>query len=1037
MQSKGVVRFFLIALTIVCAYQFALVIPTNKIERDARRYASDMAARDSKATYQQHYAGYLDSLSSATVFSIPFIKDFNYKDLKKSQLAMGLDLKGGMSVLLQVDLRNFLENLSGKSTDPAFTAALDKATEAQRTQQADYIALFARAWKETSGGKPLASVFARNEALKTQIKFDSPDADVLQTVRTLANSTVGETYKRLKQRIDRLGVVQPNVSLDASRDLILVELPGVDNPERVRELVSRAAKLEFWDTYRISDNGIRDNLIAADTKLKNMMSDDTTTQKAVTRMDTTYVYPISATTGQPDSTQPKEIKLTPSQTPAEQTAGPLLQPGALAFNLQGGGAVIGYAPKNRMDSISAYLKRPAIKQLFPADIDFRWSQKPVADDGRVGDGGEGKYELYAIKKFRGSDEARLDGSTITNASAQPDPNGAIAVSLAMNNEGAKIWADMTQKAADNGNREIAIVLDDEVVSAPRVINPITGGNSSISGDYGLEEAKNLASILEVGKLPASTHIVQESQIGPSLGAENISKSLFTMLLAVGLLCAFMVAYYNRGGVISVVALLANLFFIIGTLASMGTVLTLPGIAGIVLTLAAAVDANVVIYERIREELRNGLSMAKAVSTGFTRALSAILDANVTTLLTAMVLMYFGLGPIKGFGTVLLVGILSSLFTAILVGRMITEWWIERGGVINYSRPWSENWLVGINYDWMGKRRYAYMFSGAVILIGLISFFTRGFELGVDFKGGYSYNVQFAKPVDSEQIRSSLTQAFGGNPIIKAVSTENTYNITTSYKINEQGPTVADDVVAKLHEGLASAGVVENDLATFKKTTSTGTHVASSSQVGPTVADDIRSSSFYSAFAALSLIFLFLLIRFRRWQFSLGAVLSLFHDVLITLTFFTLLHGLVPFSLEIDQAIIACILTVIGFSVNDTVIVYDRIREFINTYGGRRKEEVFNLAINTTLSRTLITSGTVFLVVLLLFLFGGSAIKGFAFGMLVGIFFGTYSSVFVASALVVDFIKEDVISGSGKMVTATEPKTEPKPAKVKKIPTEVK
>jgi len=1031
MQSKGVVRFFLIALTIVCAYQFALVIPTNKIESDARRYATDMSARDTKTTFQAQYANYLDSLSSETVFSIPYIKKFTYADLKKSQLAMGLDLKGGMSVLLQVDLRNFIENLSGKSTDPAFTAALDKATEAQRTQQADYIALFAQAWKETSGGKSLASVFARNESLKNEIKFDSPDADVLRTVREKANSTVGETYKRLKQRIDKLGVVQPNVSLDASRDLILVELPGIDNPELAREVLQRSAKLEFWDTYRITDNGVRDALIAADTKLKNMLSNDTTAQAAATQMDTTYAYPTNPTTGLPDSTQPQEMKLMP-KGPANVSAGPLLS--VLAFNLQGGGAVLGYADKNKMKGIDTLLTKPEIKQLFPADMAFRWSQKPVADDGREGDTGEGKYELYGIKKFRGADEARLDGAMVTNASAQPDQNGTIAVSLTMNNEGAKIWADMTQKAADNGNREIAIVLDDEVVSAPRVINPITGGNSSITGSYALEEAKNLASILEVGKLPAGTHIVQESQVGPSLGAENINKSLFTMLLSVGLLCAFMIAYYNKGGIISVIALLANLFFIIGTLASMGTVLTLPGIAGIVLTLATAVDANVIIYERIREELRNGLAMTKAVSTGFTKALSAILDANVTTLLTAMVLIYFGLGPIKGFGTVLLVGILSSLFTAILVGRMITEWWIERGHDLSYSRPWSENWLVGFHYDWMSKRRYAYMFSAVIIAIGLVSFFTRGFELGVDFKGGYSYNVQFNQPVDVEQVRTSLTAAFGGNPIIKAVNTQNTYNITTSYLINETGTGVADQVVSKLYDGLKSVNSVENDLATFKKTTSSGTHITSSSQVGPTVADDIRNSSFYSAFAALSLIFLFLLIRFRRWQFSLGAVLSLFHDVLITLTFFTLLHGLVPFSLEIDQAIIACILTVIGFSVNDTVIVYDRIREFINTFSGRPKEEVFNMAINTTLSRTLITSGTVFLVVLLLFLFGGSAIKGFSFGMLMGIFFGTYSSVFVASALVVDFIKEDVISGTGKVVTATPVGTEAKPARAKKVPT---
>jgi SecD/SecF fusion protein len=662
-----------------------------------------------------------------------------------------------------------------------------------------------------------------------------------------------------------------------------------------------------------------------------------------------------------------------------------------------------------MKLVIEYLSRPEIAQLFPADLTFRWSQKAIEDDGTNNEMA-GKYTLFAIKKKGDDAKAPLDGSVVTQASEQPDPtSGQITVSLSMNNDGAKIWANLTRKAFEGGSREIAIVLDDEVVSAPSVNGPIEGGNSSITGNFSLDEAKDLANILQVGKLPAGTHIVQESQVGPSLGAENINSSLLTMILSVLLLCSFMIAYYNKGGLVSVVALLANIFFIIGTLASMGTVLTLPGIAGIVLTLAAAVDANVVIYERIREELRNGLGIAKAISEGFSRALSAILDANVTTLLTAMVLMYFGLGPIKGFGTVLLVGILSSLFTAVLVGRMLTDWWVEKGWDMSYSRRWSENWLVGFHFDWMGKRRYAYLFSLTLSVIALVSFFTRSFELGVDFKGGYSFNVQFEQPVEIEQLRGPLTTAFEGNPVIKAVSTTNTYNITTSYLINDQSEGVTERVIAKLHEGLTNAGI-KSDLENFRKTDGVGTHISSSSQVGATVADDIRSSSFKAAFWALSLIFLFLLIRFRKWQFSLGAVVSLFHDVMITLGLFSLLHGYVPFSLEIDQAIIACILTVIGFSVNDTVIVYDRIREFTGLFAGQSKIDVFNRSINTTLSRTLITSGTVFVVVLLLFVFGGSAIKGFAFGMMIGMFFGTYSSIFVASALVIDFTKGDIISG---------------------------
>jgi len=1023
MQGKGVVRFFLIALTIVCLYQYLLILPTNSVENAAKRYADEMSEKYPKTEWRSHYAHYLDSLSTVPVFSIPLIKSFTYTDLKKSQLALGLDLKGGMSVLLQVDLRDFLKSLSGNSTDPNFIAALDLAQTRQKTEQADYITLFNQAWKEKGNGASLASIFSRNEA--SGIKAGVPDADALNTIRTLADGTVEETYKRLKQRIDKLGVVQPNVSLDAARDLILVELPGIDNPERAREMLQRSAKLEFWETYRLGDPGIQQAFVSADTRLKALMTGDTS---LLVKKDTTYQYPLGAN-GQPDSTKEK-VPVIVDAAPMDSTGGPLLT------NLVMGdarGAIMAYTDKNKIPLINGYLTRPEIKGMFPADLEFRWAQKPVdANNGDQTSSVAGKYELYAIKKFRGSDVARLDGAVVTNASEQPDPSsGEITVSLAMNNDGAKVWADMTEQAAKEGNREIAIVLDDEVVSAPRVINPITGGSSSITGSFSLEEAKDLSNILQVGKLPAGTHIVQESQVGPSMGADNIQSSLLTMVLAVVALCAFMVAYYNRGGVVSVLALLANLFFILGILANYGTVLTLPGIAGIVLTLATAIDANVVIYERIREELRNGLEMSKAVATGFTRALTALIDANVTIVLTAMVLMYFGLGPIKGFGVVLFWGILSSVFTAVLVGRMITEWWLTRGGEMNYSRRWSEKWLVGFHFDWMGKRKYAYAFSLAIIIIGAISFFARGFELGVDFKGGYSFNVAFDKPVEVEQLRVPLTEAFGGNPVIKSVNTDNTYNITTSYLINEQGADVTDRVIAKLHDGLTKAGI-NADLTSFKRTDGSGTHIISSSQVGATVADDIRSSSFKAAFAALLLIFLFLLIRFRRWQFSLGAVLSLLHDVLIMLTFFTLLHGFVPFSLEIDQAIIACVLTVIGFSVNDTVIVYDRIREFMGTFVGRKKEEVFNMAINTTLSRTLITSGTVLFVVTLLFVFGGSAIRGFAFGMLVGIFFGTYSSIFVASSLVVDLIKEDVVSG--KVVEshkATEPAVEKAVKKEKK------
>ena len=1026
MQLKGVVRFFLIAITIVCLYQFLLYIPTNSIENDAKQYADNMSAKNPETGWRSYYSQYLDSLSSETVFELPLIKKFTYQDLKKSQLGLGLDLKGGMSVLLQVDLSDFMKSLSGNSTDPTFQKALERTAELQRAEQKDYITLFAQAWKELGNGRSLASIFARNETLKGQVNFDTPDAEVVRVIRQLANNTVDETHKRLKQRIDKLGVVQPNVNLDAQRDLILVELPGIDNPERARAMLQRSAKLEFWDTYRLGDETLAERLISADQKLKALRSGDTTVAPVMVK-DTIYEFPLGAN-GQPDSTKPKEMKIVDKPASEQQTAGPLLS--ILAVSGAPQSAVIGYAEKNKIKAISDMLNRPEIKSLFPANLIWLWSFKPVEDTGdETISSIVGKYELYAIKKYRGSEVARLDGSVVTNAGEQPDPRtGEVTVSLSMNNEGARGWAQMTREAFEGGNREVAIVLDNEVVSAPRVINPIEGGNTSITGNFTIDEARDLANILQVGKLPAGTRIVQESQVGPSLGADNINKSLMALLLSTALLCLFMMAYYARGGVVAVIALLANIFFLIGTLASIGTVMTLPGIAGIVLTLAAAVDANVIIYERIREEIRHGMSGMQAIGVGFSRALPAILDANLTTMLTAIVLMYFGLGPIKGFGTVLLIGILCSMFTAILMARLITEWWSERTE-LNYSYPWSANVLTNVQTDWMGKRKIAYVFSGLLTVLAIGSFFTRGFELGVDFKGGYSFNVQFDQTIGIDKVRSALTDAFGGTPIVKAVSTENTYNITTSYLIDDTSPNVMEKVVATMHKGLQNAGI-STDLENFSSTDGKGTHIISSSQVGPTVADDIRNSSFLAGIWALIGIFLYLLIRFRRWQFSIGAVFALAHDVIITLGFFSLLHGLVPFSLEIDQAIIACILTVIGFSVNDTVIVYDRIREFIKAFAGEEKEIVLNKAINSTLTRTLITSGTVVLVALLLFVFGGSATKGFAFGMLVGMLFGTYSSIFIASALVVDFTKEKILSG--KTVEA-KPETAAVPVKAKKSP----
>jgi SecD/SecF fusion protein len=617
--------------------------------------------------------------------------------------------------------------------------------------------------------------------------------------------------------------------------------------------------------------------------------------------------------------------------------------------------------------------------------------------------------LYAIKKERA--EAPVSGDQVVAAAAEPDPiTKETGVTLRMDKNGAKAWAEMTTKAAQDNNRQVAILLDDEVVSAPSVNEPITGGNTQITGNFNIQEAQDLANILEIGKLPAETKIISEALVGPSLGKENISKSINSLVIGFLIVMAFMFLYYSSAGIMSIISLFLNIFFIFGTLASFGTVLTLPGIAGIVLTIGMAVDANVIIYERIREELAEGKALLTAISEGFRQSYSAIIDSNVTTLLSAFMLSYFGLGPIKGFAVVLIIGILSSMFTAVLVSRLLIDWWTGKGKDLQFSNSFSKSAFSSINVDWMGKRKIAYLFSGILVLLSLVSIFTRGFEFGVDFKGGYSYNIQFSESVNPEDLRKELTTAFYGNtPVVKSIDSENSLNVVTSYMIDSGDENASQKVLERLFAGVNTLSGNNLDIANFSNPEGTGTHVVSSSQVGPTVAEDIKSSSFQAALFALALIFLYIFIRFSKWQYSAGAVIALFHDTIITLGVFSALHGILPFSMEVDQAFIAAILTVIGYSINDTVVVFDRIREMMGIYVKRSRHEVINKAINNTLSRTTLTSLTTLFVVIVLFLFGGSSIKGFSFAILFGITIGTYSSIFIASPLMSDFLKKDVVT----------------------------
>jgi SecD/SecF fusion protein len=1014
MQGKNIVKFFMVILIVVCAIQYFFIFPTNSVEKEADQFAAEASKGiddedQALAAYKAARTGFLDSVSSEEVFSIPLIKSYTYEELKRQQLALGLDLKGGMSVVLQVDLKEFLLTLSENSKNARFTEALDMASEKQRTSTVDYITLFSEAYNGLDGAEPLANIFVRNPSLKDRINYETSNAEVVRVLRELANETVDLTFKRLKDRIDKFGVTQPNVSLDANRDIIVVELPGIDNPERARRFLQASARLEFWDVYRSTDPGIGAAITEANRVLGTLTKGESATAdtSAGMRKDTIWNYINDETTGAVIDSVMEIVDVPDTSANILGASGPLFD----VLELNVGGAqgftsppsVIGYAAKNKIKLINDYLSRPEVLRLFPADMVFRWSAKPMKDPTTGKE--DGRYELYALRKKRGGEGPGLTGERVINASAQPDPiTNQVTVSLKMDNAGARIWNEMTTYASNDNNREVAIVLDDEVVSAPSVRQPIPSGDSQISGNFTIQEAKDLANILQVGKLPAKTRIIQEALVGPSLGSENIRSSIWSLAVGFGLLLLFMVVYYSSSGFVSIIALLANVFFIFGVLASYGTVLTLPGIAGIVLTIGMAVDANVIIYERIKEELLEGKTLLQAITDGFRHSYSSIIDANVTTLLTAIVLAYFGLGPIKGFAVVLIIGILCTMFSAVLIARLAIDWWTEKGRPLSFSTGFSSKIFTSSNIDFLGKRKLFYGVSGVVILLGIVSFFVRGFEFGVDFKGGYSYNVTFEQAVDAQKLRENLGTAFGSQPIVKAVDTRNTFNIVTSYKIDDNTENVESQVMDKLFEGVNATAGGSLSIDKFKDPDFKGTRVTSFSKVGPTIAEDIRSSALSATIFSILLIFIYIFIRFSRWQYSAGSVAALLHDTAVLLAIFSIFHGVLPFTMEIDQAFIAALLTVLGYSMNDTVIVFDRIREYLNTYTNRNPTQVVNEALNKTLNRTIITSFTTLIVVLILFIFGGSSIKGFAFALVVGIVVGTYSSLFIATPVMFDLSK---------------------------------
>ena len=1014
MQSKGIIRLITIALILISIYYLTFTFVTRIVESKAKSYASEKAALmpDSvrELSLQDSKISYLDSLSNKNIFL-----GNTYQECKDRSLALGLDLQGGMSVVLQVSLEELIRNMSGKNQDPAFLAALEEAKKMQSSSNKDLVALFGDAYQKNNPTAKLSAIFATREN-KDKIAGTATNQEVIAAIQKEASEAVERTYSIITSRVDRFGQSSANISLDKNTGRILLELPGVENPTRVRKLLQATAQLEFWDTYKLGEvyasmeqaNKILRGIVKVDTTsttggsaadLLNETADTDTTKNATASTDTTVKKDndtskssLLSDTGSTESDSSKREAFIKDNPLYAVLSMPLGQDPE-ANKRQAEYCLLGHSKVSDTAKLMNYLRIPAVKGAFKNDMKFIWGAKPITNDS-----GDKYFELYAIKMRVATDEAPLNGSVITDARQEYDNKGEPSVSMQMNNQGAKEWKKMTGTAV---GRQIAIVLDNQVYSAPNVNGEIAGGNSQISGSFTVEEALDLAAILKAGKLPAPARIVEEELVGPTLGKESIRNGLISLLIGLLLVMALMVVVYNRAGWIANGILLLNLLFLLATLSSLGTALTLAGMAGILLTVAIAIDANILIFERIKEELAIGKNIRSAVKDGYDHALSSILDANITNLITGFVMIYFGLGPVKGFAVVLVCGILFSLFTAILLSRVVIEWCLDKNYKLNFSTDFTKNLFKNINIDFVGMRKIGYMISGTVILVGIISMATRGFDYGVDFQGGRTYTIRFNETVDPNSVRDALTPVFGDvAPVVKTFGTSNQLRITTTYKINEQGTQVDSLVERKLFEGLKDK-LGNVDFARFE-----AKHKMSSQTVGKTISDDIKTSSILAGLISLILIFIYIVFRFKKWQYGLGAIFATIHDVMFVLAFFSLLSHLMPFSMEIDQTFIAAILTIIGYSLNDTVVVFDRIREYLGSHKNQDMKQVINSAINNTLSRTLMTSLVAFLVIFVLFLFGGEMIRGFSFALLLGIVVGTYSSIFIATPVVVDLMKEE-------------------------------
>ena len=981
MQNKGLIKVFAILFGLVCIYQLSFTFITNNVESEAEEFAIQKVGEDVEDysdVRDVEEARYLDSIGNEDLFA-----GITYNSAKDKELNKGLDLKGGINVILQISVKDILKGLANYTTDPAFNQAISQADEAQKDSQDDYIDLFFESFNSIPDAS-LASpdVFA-NKTLSDDVNFEMSNDEVEKVIRKKVDESITSAFEVLRKRIDKFGVTQPNIQRLGNSGRILVELPGAKDISRVKNLLQSTAQLEFWHVFKAGEFG---NFLAlANNTLKDIV---------VTNKETATEVLDSTSTADSDI----EDLLAEAEDSTEVATGnnPLFDL-VKAPGFQGGPVLATFAVADK-DKVMDYLNMSQVRALLPASQRYAKFVWGVADEATQ------TVDLYALKSNR-NNQPPLSGSVITDAQQTYDQLGRVAVSMQMDGTGAKIWEEMTGVASSQQS-QIAIVLDDVVYSAPGVsTGPISGGRSEITGDFNITEGQDLANVLRAGKLPASADIIQSEIVGPSLGQEAIDSGINSFAIALIFVLIWMIFYYGKAGAFADVALVVNILFIFGILAGLGAVLTLPGIAGIVLTIGMSVDANVLIFERIKEELAKGKVQKDAIKDGFNNALSSILDANITTGLTGFILLILGTGPIKGFATTLLIGIATSLFTAIFITRLFIDGYGVKGKSLDFSTAATKKLFTNMNIDFLKKRKAAYVISGILLLISIGSLFVQGLNQGVDFIGGRTYTVRFEKDVNPTDVEKDLIAVFESAEA-KTFGPNNQLKITTKYKVDEEGSAIDEEIQQGLFTALNSylpADLAYEDFVAGNDDREVG--IMSSMKVGPTIADDIKQASFWAVLGSLIVVFLYILLRFRKWQFSLGAVAAVFHDVIIVLGIFSLLYKVMPFNMEINQAFIAAILTVIGYSLNDTVVVFDRIREYVNEHTSWTLHKTVNAALNSTISRTLNTSLTTLIVLLAIFIFGGESIRGFMFALIVGVIVGTYSSLFIATPVMFDNVKK--------------------------------